>query len=271
MPRRGPCCRQSWPDARARRRSCIDAVRVLQPPHHAQVRSEQPRLKQVFAVQRKRVADQRSADRAERQAFHVLILRPILPHPICALGRGDSLIPDRERADLSRRRQIPLLQRRRDIQDIGHVVEAVRRVVGRQQRCRVDVQREQIANRVGVLSAIQPMNDRGAGGTAGGAAVERRLQLLDEGPVGRFIRPAGAERRHHAGPQLANDLLPYFGVRDDIGRVERVERQPRRPQPLIVAADAIAVEDLAHDRGIGHGRRRPILRHCCLSDHQSDR
>ena len=68
-------------------------------------------------------------------------------------------IADRQRADALRRGEIPLEQQRRRPQRRGDVVEAEVAAVARQQRGDVDVERQQIANRVAVLGAVQPMHD----------------------------------------------------------------------------------------------------------------
>ena len=69
-------------------------------------------------------------------------------------------VADRQAADLHRRGDVALNQRRRHGERLGDVVEALARAVGRQQRVHVDVEREQIADRVGVLGAVQPMQRR---------------------------------------------------------------------------------------------------------------
>ena len=71
--------------------------------------------------------------------------------------------PTASAADLRGRRDVALDQRRRDAEHVGDVVEAGRRIVGRQQRADVDVEREQIADGVRVLGAVQPVQRRRAG------------------------------------------------------------------------------------------------------------
>ena len=97
---------------------------------------------------------------------------------VIQLDAGAGRISEREPADLPRREQVPLHQRRRDRQHLGDVVEAVLvGVVGRQQRPRVDVEREQIADGVRVFGAVQAMERRPAGIRAGrGRAIESGLR-----------------------------------------------------------------------------------------------
>ena len=92
--------------------------------------------------------------------WHVPVLRLVLAHAVdLACGR-DIASAKRERGDALRRRQIAFEQDRRDAEDVGVVVEAGARVVRRQERRGVDLQREEVANRVGVLRAIQPVHER---------------------------------------------------------------------------------------------------------------
>ena len=116
------------------------------------------------------------------------------------------VIADRQGADLLGRRQIALLQRRRDAQHVGDIVEAVRRIVGRQQRRDVDVEREHVADRVGVLGAVQAMEHRPAGiGRRRRRPIQLALEPADQlarrwrdpadGPAGAAsCRPAAAAR-----------------------------------------------------------------------------
>ena len=81
-----------------------------------------------------------------------------------------------------RRRRVRLEQRRGNGQRARDVVEAARRVVGRQQRRDVDLEAEEIANRVRVLRPIEAMEDDGARGDKRLAApVRRRRQRSKPG------------------------------------------------------------------------------------------
>ena len=96
-----------------------------------------------------------------------------------AAGRA-ARAADRQAADLLRRRDVAVEQRRRQIAD-RHVVEAVAGLVGRQQRRDVDVEREQIADGVLVFGSGQPPDRGGAAGIRmrRGRAIERRLERRD--------------------------------------------------------------------------------------------
>ena len=59
-------------------------------------------------------------------------------------------------------------------------------------------------------------------------------------------------RRHHSGAQLAHHFFADLGVVVQLGEVELIEHQPGSFQTLIVAGDAILVEQCA----LGGGRSR---------------
>ena len=189
--------------------------------------------------------DGRAAARAVRQVFaHALVL----PQPARQVERldtgADRRIADGEPADLARREQVPLQQGRRHRQDLGDVVQAVIRLVGRQQRLRIDFQVEQVANRVAVLETVQAVV-RGPAGIrmGGGFTVERVFQQCDERFERGLVRARPAGRRHRAAPQLVRHLLPGRPIGADPLDVAAVEQQPGRLQPLVVAGDAVLVEE----------------------------
>ena len=161
------------------------------------------------------------------------------------------------------REDVPVEQRRGHRQDVGHVVEAEVRVVGRQQAARVDLQREQVADGVGVLPPIQSV-DGGAAriGSRSRSPVQGVLQRGGDGFIRGRVGSPPAGRRHRAGAQLAHDLLPGIGMIADARGVHGVQRKSGRAQPLVVAADAIAVQDRAHGPAGRHALRngRPLLR-----------
>ena len=153
-------------------------MRILEPADIRDGRRQKTNEEGVFGVERERVGDEEAAARAERQTVHVLVLGGVGTH---AIGVGDDRnlggVADRDGADPPRRRQVALHQHRRDAEHVADVVEAVARVVDRQQRRDVDVEVEQVADGVGVFGAVQPAEDRAARiGLGGGGAIE----LADE-------------------------------------------------------------------------------------------
>jgi len=76
--------------------------------------------------------------------------------------------------------------RRRDRQDVGKVVEAaVRCFISGQLRRDVDVEREEIANRIRVLDAVEPMH--GADATWIRMREPRAIDRVLEGRGGRVV------------------------------------------------------------------------------------
>ncbi len=156
---------------------------------------------------------------------------------------GRSLrIAHRQAAHFARRRQVRFQQRRRHPQNFRDVVEPVALVVGRQQRRHVHLQPQQIADRVRVLGAIQPMQRRAPRlGMRRVRLIERGLKPGDQPVDLGLIRPRHALRRHHAAAQLAHHLLPRLGVLAGMVDVQLVEHQPGGLGSFVVAGDAILI------------------------------
>ena len=93
----------------------------------------------------------------------MLFLRQVRLQPNGGAARRETRAADRELADFLSRGDITFEQRRRQIAD-GDVVESVAGRIARQQRCCVEVQREQVANGVLIFSAIQPAERIGPAG-----------------------------------------------------------------------------------------------------------
>ena len=109
-------------------------------------------------------------------------------------------IADCQRADRRRGGEVALLQRRRHAEHVRHVVEAERRVVWRQQQRRINVQVQQIANRVCVLGAVQAMQHRPAGiRRARSHAIELAFEPARKGVEDRRRRTWRTWRRHQTG------------------------------------------------------------------------
>ena len=200
--------------------------------------------------------DQGAAARAERQPLEVPLLRKVRRHVI-DLHRGRRRrAPDRRATDLARRGQVAVDERRRHPERGRDVVEPVARIVGRQQLRRVHLHGEQIANRVGVLGAVQAMeHGRRAGvGVERGGAVQPGLEPARKAFVRLAIRTRPPQRGHQAGPELAHHLLPHLGTRRHAVHVQKVQRQAGGLQRLVVAGDAVPVEQQPL-RGPGRCRR----------------
>src|SRR5262249_27362773 len=129
----------------------------LQTSNRSQRRLQELHLDHVFAVDGKRVMDAQPATGAERESFGVAGLRSVAPGAVGDGRRPDCDVPDGQSADLAGRGQIVLEQRRRYAKDVSVVVEPAARIVGRQERRRIDVESEDVANRVRILGAIEPV------------------------------------------------------------------------------------------------------------------
>ena len=141
----------------------LDVVLVLEAAHHAEVRAEHLHGELILGVERQRDLREDAADRADGLAFDVRVLRRVLADVERLARDADVGIADGQRADLVRGLHEALEEHRRHAEHVADVVEAVRGVVRRQQRRGIDVEREQIAHRVGVLGAIQAVQHRPAG------------------------------------------------------------------------------------------------------------
>ena len=242
-----------------------DDVVVLLPP--------QEDFDRVLRVEREEVPDQRAALRAER----LILAEPFVLHErLGNLERVDDRIErriaDGEAAQRPRGRQIVLEQRRRDREHARHVVEAfLIGFVRREQRASVDLEAEQIANRVSVLAAIQSMHGNAARmRLRRGGRVELALERRGDGAIGVGARARPARRRHLARAQFGDDLLPLLRVVGDAGRIEAVELQAGGFQPTVVAGDTVFIENVARgNRGrarlhrVRTGEARAQQRHHC--------
>ena len=205
---------------------------------------EQLELDVVLAVPGEVVRHREAAAGAERQAVAVLVLGEIGDDAEGLAGRGHRRGPHRQPADVPRRVHVAFEQGGRHLQHAGDVVEPVALIVGRHQRGRVHVEREEVADGVLILGAIQPMQGNGATGVR-----LRRRGLVDLGlePGGQAVgrRRIGArapQGRHGPGADLSDDLLPDLGLRRHVVEVDAVERdrdRAARHQARVVAGHAV--------------------------------
>ena len=229
-------------------------MRVLEAADGAEVGPEQLDREPVLAVERERVGGERARRRCRAAA------------PRCAGpasdpgGRDTSASPahdrgaDRQRADRSAAATIALEQRRRHAEEVGDVVEAERRIVGRQQRrrrrrrapagrgwrCAYSVRFRRRTRRrpgFGVAAAARSSAVSSDAASASYAASSGR-----GAPCGGIVRVRS----------LRTTLSQTSGF--DTGRdgIELIERQRRTPRALVVTAHAVAIDDRAL-----RTRRRP--------------
>ena len=194
----------------------------------------------------------------ERQTLTAIELLSVRCRTIDASVDGGQHAAHCHSADLLRRTQIALHQRRRYPQDARHVVEAVARIVGRQQTCDIDLKIEQIANGVAVLRPIQAMKRFGASRIwmLGRSTIELALQPFAEPVVRGFVRTRPPDWGHQPGSELSDDLLPHFRVLADSRSVSAIEHQAPQLDALVVAANAVRRHErrwiLRGVRGLSH-------------------
>ena len=115
---------------------------------------------QVLAIDRKVVVNRDAAARSQRQVFTLPVVLQHMQRDLEGLELGlGGRQTRRQPRDLPGHRHVSLQVSRRNREDIGEVVEAaVGRLVPGEQRLHIDVEREQVANRIVVFGAIETMD-----------------------------------------------------------------------------------------------------------------
>jgi hypothetical protein len=150
----GPLDRQ-----RSDRRSVeqeLDLVR-LRVPQALDVPGVAPReqdLDVVLSVLHERVTRRKPATRADRKSRHMVFLRDVGRDADDVALQGRLGGANRQPADLLRSGDVSIQQRRGQVADCD-VVEAVTAFIGRQERGGIDIDSQQIADSVLILSAIE--------------------------------------------------------------------------------------------------------------------
>ena len=178
-----------------------DGVLELHARHFARERHVADR-ELVLAVGGEVVRDDEAAARAERHAGQMMLLaaragRAIGRQRDDHVGRVAVRRRDRQRLGVAdglerdRARRIDVLsdEGRRHLQRVGVVVEIALDVVLRQQRRRVDLEREQVADRVRVLAAVQAAQ-RDTARRAGSSAAAS-ISLASHAASSSTVSPSG--------------------------------------------------------------------------------
>ena len=230
-------------------------VELLRPAHAHDVvlvLPAEPHADDVFAVDGEVVRHGDAAARAEGQVLALAVVLHDVQGNLERLEAGRGRRQARgEPRDLARDRQVALQVDARDREHVGEVVEAaVGGLVARQQRPDVEaarVERDQVAQRVGVLRAVQAVDGADAARLRVGrpGPVELGLQRSGHGVVRLHVgaRPSG--RRHGAGAQLLGDAFPHLGMVARPAGVEPFEHEPAGAQALAVAAHAVTFDERA--------------------------
>ena len=155
-------------------------------------------------------------------------------------------VADGLRAQVARGAQELIDERRRHRQRVRDVVEAVLGAVDGQQRRGIDLEREQIANRVRVLGAIHAMRRHVAGRRARAPrhrASPRARRRTHRSPHRSGFRPASLGGGIMRPRSLRTARSNVSACAATSSGDERVERDVGREIGLVVALDAIALDE----------------------------
>ena len=172
--------------------------------------------------------------------------------PALPLGRH------RQTTDLVGSGQVGVQQVRGHLQELRDIVKPERRVITWQHRRRIDVNRQQVADRVLVFDPIQAMEDWRPTWVRLSRRGEVQLRFQPRHKVGVFgvIRSRSPNGRHRTSTELPQDLFPDRRTGAHPGDVQRVQRESRGLQSLVVAGDTVLIEksSLGRHRSQGRGR-----------------
>jgi hypothetical protein len=234
-------------------------VAFLNAPH-------QPSREFVLGISRKNVTDNCAADCAERQAGDVSVLAEFAADGALVRPRPHLWIAHGHGADALGRVHISFQQQRRRFERRRDVVEPEFRAVGRQQVSHVNVDRQQVSDRVRIFGAIQTMHDvvaRAAAAFPG--TVHRCSQPVRKSRVFCLGRTGQPRRRHGPYAQLPKNSFPSVRMAQKIVEARRFEinRSLRRVhRALAVTGNAVLIQERAvFDRlrgctGLGRRDRR---------------
>src|SRR6185503_9912690 len=202
----------------------------------------------VLAVRREQVRDDEAAARAERQALHVRLLAARRREVRLAAGARIGPADGADR-DLPRGADVLLHERRRHLEAGRDVVEVLDLFVLRQELDGVDLEREQVADRVAVFLAIQTVrHDRLIAVVRDRGLVERVLKPYDERLEPLLVGTRLFRRRHRVAAQLAHGHLELLGMLRDALGLDLLEVEAAGEIGGVVAIGAIALDE------------RPLLR-----------
>src|SRR5216684_9376599 len=112
-------------------------------------------------------------------------------------------------------------------------------------RCAVEIEREQIANRVVVFRAVETLDRVAPARVRAGrpGAVDFVFERGCDTTIGGRIGARTSGRRHRAGPKLLDHPLPHLRVGAWLRDVRAVESKSGGTEFLVVARDAIGIQE----------------------------
>ena len=201
-------------------------------------------VEHVLAVGREVVVHGDAAARAQRQAFLVEELGAGVPGPVGRAGRQRVLVAHGLHDHAARGTNVLVEEGRGDLQRLRVVVEAIARLVARQQGRGVDVDVQQVAHRVGVFLAVEAMQAHVTRvGVALGRGVEAGLHPRHEGAGQLLFGHLVAAGRHLLAAQLADDLFHDLRVLRDLALGHGVEGHAAGPVFGVMALRAVFVQE----------------------------
>ncbi len=216
----------------------------------------------VLRIHREVVAQHKASARIEGKivAGPFVALGPAAPRTIPPPGkifhrRLDTRVADRQAAHQPRGRHVLFKQCGRHRKHVADIVEPVARIVHRQRRPRLDIERQYVANRIAVLHAIQAMHGGPAGiRIAGGRMVQRLLQRFGERRRHGRRRTRHPGGRHLSRAELTQDAFQQRRVAGYMIEVDSVEDHPRGRALLVVTHHTVLVHQSTRS-GSGSGSR----------------
>ncbi len=103
-----------------------------------------------------------------------------------------------------------------------------------------------------------------------GGAIQAGFELLGERVYGHAVGTWRTSGRHHAGPDLAHGLFPTIGIFAGIREIQLVQHQTGGLDLLVMAGDAIAIEQRLFGRLRLGARALFDARHCGDRQHTDD-
>jgi hypothetical protein len=217
-------------------------MRMFETTDGFEIGPEERDLKLVFTVERKIVLSHKATHGAQWQAFPIQRLRLIAPDTVSLRTWKSHRIANGQSAYAICGRKVTLEQSGRDNQKICDVVEAECRVIGWQKRGNINVDVEEVTNRIGILGAVQA-TERRTSRVGSRARVEFTFEPLRQLLVDSRIGSRRPLRGHRACLQLSDNRFPRSRIPGYQAEIKSVEREVARQNCLVVARKAVLLEN----------------------------